>query len=89
MPHVGGNASVTIRDRHIYNDEGRPLHQGQRVGYRDHRGAILPATFVDHTHVDALISVMNTPNGSKRLREFCTERIVMILYLMSGFKLAK
>src|SRR5215831_7347074 len=31
--------------------------------------AVLPAKFVDHTHSDALIAIMNTPNGETRTRE--------------------
>jgi rhamnose utilization protein RhaD (predicted bifunctional aldolase and dehydrogenase)/NAD(P)-dependent dehydrogenase (short-subunit alcohol dehydrogenase family) len=50
--------------------------------------AILPAKFVDHTHSDALISVMNTPRGMECVREIYGERMVLIPYVMPGFKLA-
>lgn len=51
--------------------------------------AILPAKFVDHTHSDALISVMNTPSGVDRVREMYGERVVIVPYVMPGFKLVR
>ena len=51
--------------------------------------ALLPAKFVDHTHADALITVMNTPDGDRRVREIYGERVVIIPYVMPGFRLAK
>lgn len=51
--------------------------------------ALLPAKFVDHTHADALIAVTNTPNGEERIRELYGQCVVVIPYVMPGFKLAK
>ncbi|MEK7684084.1 MAG: class II aldolase/adducin family protein, partial [Verrucomicrobiota bacterium] len=51
--------------------------------------AILPAKFVDHTHADALISVMNTPNGLERVQEIYADTVVIVPYVMPGFKLAR
>ena len=51
--------------------------------------AVLPARFVDHTHADALISVTNTDRGPERVREIYGERVVVIPYVMPGFKLAR
>ena len=51
--------------------------------------AILPHTFVDHTHPDALISVMNTPAGLERVREVYGEDVVIVPYVMPGFALAR
>ena len=51
--------------------------------------AILPAAYVDHTHADALISVMNTRDGEKRIGEIYGDRVVVIPYVMPGFKLAR
>jgi rhamnose utilization protein RhaD (predicted bifunctional aldolase and dehydrogenase)/NAD(P)-dependent dehydrogenase (short-subunit alcohol dehydrogenase family) len=50
--------------------------------------ALLPAKFVDHTHADALISVMNTPTGLDRVVEIYGDLVVIIPYVMPGFKLA-
>jgi rhamnose utilization protein RhaD (predicted bifunctional aldolase and dehydrogenase)/NAD(P)-dependent dehydrogenase (short-subunit alcohol dehydrogenase family) len=51
--------------------------------------AILPAKYVDHTHSDALISVMNTPSGADRVSEMYGDRVVIVPYVMPGFKLVR
>jgi rhamnose utilization protein RhaD (predicted bifunctional aldolase and dehydrogenase)/NAD(P)-dependent dehydrogenase (short-subunit alcohol dehydrogenase family) len=51
--------------------------------------AILPARFVDHTHADAILAVCNTPGGEQRVREIYGDRVVIIPYVMPGFKLAR
>jgi rhamnose utilization protein RhaD (predicted bifunctional aldolase and dehydrogenase)/NAD(P)-dependent dehydrogenase (short-subunit alcohol dehydrogenase family) len=50
--------------------------------------AILPHTYVDHTHADAVLSVSNSPEGEQRVREIYGDRVVVIPYLMAGFDLA-
>ena len=50
--------------------------------------AILPHTYVDHTHADAVLSVSNAPDGDKRVREIYGHRVVVIPYIMAGFDLA-
>src|SRR5215470_5307693 len=50
---------------------------------------LMPAKFVDHTHADAVLSVTNTKDGEKRIREIYGERCVVIPYLMPGFDLAQ
>jgi rhamnose utilization protein RhaD (predicted bifunctional aldolase and dehydrogenase)/NAD(P)-dependent dehydrogenase (short-subunit alcohol dehydrogenase family) len=51
--------------------------------------ALLPHTFVDHTHADALVSVSNTPDGPDHVRRIYGDRVVIIPYIMPGFDLAK
>ena len=51
--------------------------------------AILPAKFVDHTHADAVLAVTNTADGRERVREIYGDRVVVIPYVMPGFKLAR
>lgn len=51
--------------------------------------AILPATFVDHTHADALIALTNTPHGEDHVREAYGDSVVIIPYVMPGFILAR
>jgi rhamnose utilization protein RhaD (predicted bifunctional aldolase and dehydrogenase)/NAD(P)-dependent dehydrogenase (short-subunit alcohol dehydrogenase family) len=51
--------------------------------------AALPYKFVDHTHADAIISITNSPDGEKRVREIFTNRVVVIPYIMPGFDLAR
>lgn len=51
--------------------------------------SLLPQRFVDHTHADALIAVMNSRNGFERLQELYGSRVVVIPYAMPGFKLVR
>ena len=51
--------------------------------------AILPYKYVDHTHADAVITVTNTANGERRVREIYGESVVIIPYVMPGFDLAR
>ncbi|HEX4797865.1 MAG TPA: bifunctional aldolase/short-chain dehydrogenase [Burkholderiales bacterium] len=50
---------------------------------------LMPRKFVDHTHADAVLSVSNTRDGEKRIREVYAKRCVVIPYLMPGFDLAQ
>ena len=51
--------------------------------------AIIPFSFVDHTHADAVVTITNTPNGADRIREVYGESMVIVPYVMPGFILAK
>ncbi|PZR76857.1 MAG: bifunctional aldolase/short-chain dehydrogenase [Chthoniobacterales bacterium] len=51
--------------------------------------ALLPHKYVDHTHADAIIAITNTPNGAQRIAEIFGDRLVIIPYVMPGFKLAR
>ena len=50
--------------------------------------AILPHKYVDHTHADAVLSVSNSPDGDKRIRDIYGDKAVVIPYIMAGFDLA-
>ena len=51
--------------------------------------AILPHTFVDHTHADAIVTVTNSVEGEMRIREIFGDRVIIIPYVMPGFKLVR
>jgi len=51
--------------------------------------AIIPFDFVDHTHADAVVTISNTPDGKRCLREIYGERMLIVDYIMPGFLLAK
>ncbi len=51
--------------------------------------ALIPFTYVDHTHTDAVVTITNTPDGENRIRELYGERVLVIPYVMPGFVLAK
>ncbi len=50
--------------------------------------ALLPHKYVDHTHADAVLSVSNSPDGEKRIRDIYGDKVVVIPYIMAGFDLA-
>ncbi len=51
--------------------------------------AIIPYTFVDHTHADAVVTITNSPNGKERIRAIYGKNMLIIPYVMPGFILAK
>lgn len=51
--------------------------------------ALLPGKFVDHTHANAFIALCNTPGGERNVREVYGDTVVVIPYVMPGFKLAR
>jgi rhamnose utilization protein RhaD (predicted bifunctional aldolase and dehydrogenase)/NAD(P)-dependent dehydrogenase (short-subunit alcohol dehydrogenase family) len=51
--------------------------------------AILPYKFVDHTHSDALASIVNLPSAGQRLSDIYGDRVVIIPYVMPGFALSR
>ena len=50
---------------------------------------IIPYTFVDHSHADAVVVITNTPGGRQRIKDIYGENMMIIPYVMPGFILAK
>jgi rhamnose utilization protein RhaD (predicted bifunctional aldolase and dehydrogenase) len=51
--------------------------------------AILPYKYVDHTHANAVLTLCNTADGERRIRELYGDSVVVIPYVMPGFDLAR
>ncbi len=51
--------------------------------------AIIPSTYVDHTHADAVVAITNTADGEARIREIYGDRVLIVPYVMPGFILAR
>src|SRR5437660_8401321 len=51
--------------------------------------AFLPHTFIDRTHADAILALTNQPDGARLIREALGDRVVVVPYVMPGFRLAK
>lgn len=51
--------------------------------------AFLPAKFVDHTHADAVLTVVDQPDGASRARDVWGDDLVLVPYVMPGFALAR
>lgn len=50
--------------------------------------AVLPPRFVDHTHADAILALVDQPNAEAIARECFTRGLVWVPYVMPGFSLA-
>jgi rhamnose utilization protein RhaD (predicted bifunctional aldolase and dehydrogenase)/NAD(P)-dependent dehydrogenase (short-subunit alcohol dehydrogenase family) len=50
---------------------------------------LIPYTFVDHTHADAIVTVSNLPDGQERLADIFGKRVLVLPYVMPGFVLAQ
>ncbi|MEB2311343.1 MAG: bifunctional aldolase/short-chain dehydrogenase [Sorangiineae bacterium] len=51
--------------------------------------ALLPARFVDHTHADAVLAVVDQPDGEARARDVWGDSLTFVPYVMPGFALAQ
>src|SRR6185312_2094799 len=51
--------------------------------------AFLPHKFVDHTHANAVVSLVDQDNSAELCREVYGERMGFVPYVMPGFRLAK
>src|SRR5216683_2880198 len=51
--------------------------------------AFLPHTFIDHTHADAILAVTNQPDGAELIGQALGGNVVIVPYVMPGFRLAK
>jgi rhamnose utilization protein RhaD (predicted bifunctional aldolase and dehydrogenase)/NAD(P)-dependent dehydrogenase (short-subunit alcohol dehydrogenase family) len=51
--------------------------------------AFLPARFVDHTHADAVLAVVDQPDSEAHVREIWGDRALFVPYVMPGFVLAR
>lgn len=51
--------------------------------------AVLPYRFVDHTHADAVVTLTNTRRAADVLAEVYGDQVVVVPYVMPGFRLAR
>ena len=51
--------------------------------------AILPQKFVDHTHADAVVTLTNSAAAKAALEEVYGDDVIVVPYVMPGFKLAR
>ena len=51
--------------------------------------AFVPHAFVDHTHANAIVSLIDQPNGKELCEEVFGDRIGLVPYVRPGFGLAK
>jgi len=78
------DAEMVCVQRTAMTDPGAPNPSVEAILH-----AIIPFTYVDHTHADAVVTVTNTENGEDRIREIYGDRVLIVPYVMPGFVLAK
>jgi rhamnose utilization protein RhaD (predicted bifunctional aldolase and dehydrogenase)/NAD(P)-dependent dehydrogenase (short-subunit alcohol dehydrogenase family) len=48
-----------------------------------------PKKFIDHTHADAILALTNQPDGERLVRQALGTEVLVLEYVMPGFKLAQ
>src|SRR5581483_2692996 len=51
--------------------------------------ALIPFTYVDHTHADAVVALTNSPNGRELVDRVYGDTVMVVPYIMPGFPLAR
>jgi rhamnose utilization protein RhaD (predicted bifunctional aldolase and dehydrogenase)/NAD(P)-dependent dehydrogenase (short-subunit alcohol dehydrogenase family) len=51
--------------------------------------AFIPGKFVDHTHANAVLTLVDQPNGMERARDVWGDSLIIVPYVMPGFSLAR
>ena len=51
--------------------------------------AFLPAKFIDHSHADAILAIVDQVEAERLCRELFGDRLALVRYVMPGFALAK
>jgi rhamnose utilization protein RhaD (predicted bifunctional aldolase and dehydrogenase) len=51
--------------------------------------AFLPATYIDHSHADRILALVDQADAEARCREIFGEHLAVVPYVMPGFALAK
>ena len=51
--------------------------------------AFLPHKFIDHSHADAILSIVDQPDAEQICRDIYGERLAIVPYVMPGFDLSK
>ncbi len=97
LPAVRLAALLALRKRTTLSDED--MVNAQRTRMLDASGpnpsvetllhAFLPHKFIDHSHADAILSLVDQPDGERICRERFGDRFGIVPYVMPGFALAK
>ena len=83
LPALGDSAMVRAQ-RAAMPDAAAPMPSVEAILH-----ALIPFTYVDHTHADAVVAVTNTPDGEARIRAIYGDRVLVVPYVMPGFALAR
>src|ERR1043165_6531901 len=79
LPRLSDTEMVRVQ-RAAMTDPGAPTPSVEAILH-----ALIPFTFVDHTHADAVVAVSNTQDGERRIREVYGSSVLVVPYVMPGF----
>jgi rhamnose utilization protein RhaD (predicted bifunctional aldolase and dehydrogenase)/NAD(P)-dependent dehydrogenase (short-subunit alcohol dehydrogenase family) len=83
LPTLSDEAMVALTRREML-DPSSPTPSVEALLH-----AYLPAKFVDHTHADAVLKVVDQPDGVDRARAVFGDDVLVVPYVMPGFVLAQ
>ena len=97
LPAVRLDSIGALRDRGTLSDE--EMVNAQRTRLIDSSSpnpsvetllhAFLPHKFIDHSHADAILALVDQPDAEAICREVYGNRLGVVPYVMAGFELAK
>jgi len=97
LPAVRLQSLGALRDRETLSDE--EMVNAQRTRLIDSSSpnpsvetllhAFLPHKFIDHSHADAILALVDQPDAEAICNEVYGERLAVVPYVMAGFTLAK
>ncbi len=97
LPAVRLDSLGSLRDREALSDE--EMVNAQRTRLIDSSSpnpsvetllhGFLPHKFIDHSHADAILALVDQPNAESICREVFGTRLGVVPYVMAGFSLAK
>lgn len=83
LPHLT-DAEMVKQQRMALTDPAAPNPSVEAILH-----AIIPYTFVDHTHADAVVTISNSAGGKEIIEQLFGETMLIVPYVMPGFLLAK
>ncbi len=82
LPYVDDSLMVELLRTHLLHADS-PTPSVEALVH-----AFLPASYVDHTHADAILALTNRSDGEKVAVEALGDEVAVLPYLTPGFKLA-
>jgi rhamnose utilization protein RhaD (predicted bifunctional aldolase and dehydrogenase)/NAD(P)-dependent dehydrogenase (short-subunit alcohol dehydrogenase family) len=97
LPAVRLASLRALRDRDSLNDE--EMVNAQRIRLLNSAApnpsvetlvhAFLPHKFIDHSHADVILSIVDQPEAERICRDIYGDRLAVVPYVMPGFALSK
>ncbi|MFV8752626.1 bifunctional aldolase/short-chain dehydrogenase [Nannocystaceae bacterium ST9] len=83
LPAMSDEAMVNAQRTRLL-DAGAPTPSVETLLH-----AFLPAKYIDHSHADAILAIVDQVDAERLCRELFGDRLALVRYVMPGFALAK